>query len=148
MKPVLLKISPDLTFAELDDVLQVVVEIDIDGIVAVNTTTSRDGLKTRGNWVAEAGGLSGPPLFSRALSFISHIRKQCPHLPIIGVGGVHSGQDAYDMIGVGANAVQLYTGLIYEGPGLPRRINRELLELMAKDGVKSITDFNPHTNRH
>lgn len=146
-KPLLLKIAPDLSTQEIDEILQVVKDVGLDGIVATNTTIKRDGLNTTGHLVEEKGGLSGKPLFPRSLEVVAHIHKQSPTLPIIGVGGIFSGEDAHRMILAGANMVQIYTGLVYEGPLLPRRINAELLRCMKRDGVKSVSGWNPHVNR-
>ncbi|MBI2476361.1 MAG: quinone-dependent dihydroorotate dehydrogenase [Candidatus Taylorbacteria bacterium] len=146
-KPILVKIAPDLTVEEIDDILTVINEVGIDGIVATNTTTSRDGLKTNGEVAKEVGGLSGKPLRRQSLEIVKHIHKQFPSLPIIGVGGIFSAEDAWDKIAAGASLVQVYTGFIYEGPGLPRRINKGLLKFMECDGVKSIGDLNISVNR-
>ncbi len=146
-KPTLVKIAPDLMFEAIDEILAVIKELGIDGIVATNTTTSRDGLITTSDVIKEIGGLSGKPLRRRSLAIVAHIHKQFPSLPIIGVGGIFSGEDAYNMLRAGASLVQIYTGLVYEGPGLPRRINKGLLKLMERDGVKSISDLNSVVNR-
>lgn len=123
-KPILLKVAPDLSIEQLNDVLEVCDSLKVDGIIATNTTTSREGLSTSIN---EVGGLSGAPLFLRALEFVRRIHQCMPNLPIIGVGGIQSEKDAADMFDAGASLVQLYTGLIYEDPSLPRRINKSLL---------------------
>lgn len=146
-KPLLLKIAPDLTFEELDGILGVVREVGIDGIVAVNTTTSRNGLKTSDGAEKETGGLSGAPLRRRALEVITYIHRINPSLPIIGVGGISSEHDAYDMIRAGASLIQIYSGLVYEGPGLVRRINRGLLRLLNESGIEFIADLNNTVNR-
>ncbi len=146
-KPILLKIAPDLSTEDLDGILGVVEELGIDGIVATNTTISRDGLKTQGDLPKQMGGLSGKPLHDRAIQVVAHIHRKFPTLPIIGVGGIFSGADAYNMLRAGASVVQLYTGLVYKGPGLIRKINRELLTLMECNGVGSITELNCTVNR-
>ncbi|MDO8591255.1 MAG: quinone-dependent dihydroorotate dehydrogenase [bacterium] len=140
LKPILLKIAPDLTFKEIDEILEVIKELGIDGIVATNTTTGRDGLVTKGDVIKESGGLSGKPLYHRALKIVRHIHKQFPSLPIIGVGGIFSSQDAYEMLRAGASLIQIYTSFVYEGPGIVRQINKELLWRM--DLIKSISDLN------
>lgn len=146
-KPILLKIAPDLSFQELDEILAVVEELGIDGIVATNTTVKRDNLRTISGVQNEVGGLSGRPLLGRTVEMVSYIHKKMRFLPIIGVGGIFSGEDAHRVILAGASLVQIYTGLVYEGPLLPRRINRELLRLMERDGIKSMSEWNPHVNR-
>lgn len=137
-KPILVKVAPDLSWEELDGILSVIEELGIDGIVATNTTTKRDGLKTTGSVVEETGGLSGKPLFLLSLEVVAYIHKRMPTLPIIGVGGIFSTADALKMIEAGARLVQIYTGFVYEGPGLPRKINRRLLGNMKDCGIKSI----------
>lgn len=137
LKPVLVKISPDLYGTELDEVLEAVTEENASGIVATNTTTSREGLfETTG----EAGGLSGPPLFGRAVAMVRYIHERLPELPIIGVGGISSEEAALDMLLAGANLIQLCTGLVYEGPFLVRRINKNLVRWLAfrKETISSL----------
>lgn len=146
-KPILLKIAPDLSFQELDEILEVVEELGIDGIVATNTTIKRDGLRTTSGVQSEAGGLSGRPLLERTVEVVSYIHKKKRFLPIIGVGGIFSGDDAHRVILAGASLVQIYTGLVYEGPLLPQRINRGLLRLMERDGIKSMSGWNTTVNR-
>ncbi|MCH7828802.1 quinone-dependent dihydroorotate dehydrogenase [Patescibacteria group bacterium] len=121
-KPLLVKIAPDLTPDAIDDVLQVCADESVPGIIATNTTLSREGLSSPTD---VSGGLSGRPLTDKALSVVRHVRRQAPNLLIIGVGGIFTIDDARRMIEVaGADLVQLYTGLIYEGPSLPRKIAR------------------------
>jgi len=129
-KPVLLKISPDLNYAQIDEVIDIVKETDTDGIVATNTTITRDNLKTYKNIVAQIGrgGMSGKPIQQRSTDIIRYInQKTGGQLPIIGVGGIMSAADAKEKIDAGATLVQVYTGFIYEGPGLVRKINKGLL---------------------
>ncbi len=131
-KPILLKIAPDLTNEQLDDIVEIVEEVALDGIIATNTTISREGLKTSAESVNEigAGGLSGKPVKSRSTEVIRYItEKSNGKIPVIGVGGIHSAKDAIEKMEAGAKLVQLYTGFIYEGPGLIRRINKKLLNL-------------------
>lgn len=124
-KPLLVKIAPDLTWAELDAILETVLEQGIDGIIATNTTLSRQDL-TSANRV-EQGGLSGAPLTEMSTRIIHHVaRSTGGKLPIIGVGGVFGAADVAEKLAAGASLVQLYTGLIYEGPGIAGRILREL----------------------
>ncbi len=129
-KPVLLKIAPDLNEAQLNDVVQILKETKTDGVIATNTTISRSGLITPENEIAAIGngGLSGKPLTARATEVISYLRKQVgPEFPIIAVGGIMSAQDALDKLKAGADLVQIYTGFIYEGPGLVKAINKSIL---------------------
>jgi dihydroorotate dehydrogenase len=130
-KPILVKISPDLNWEQIDDVLELVSEFSMDGIVATNTTISRDGLETAAGKVEKigSGGLSGKPIRERSTEIIQYIsQKTNAKLPIIGVGGIMSTEDAIEKIKAGATLVQIYTGFIYEGPGLVKKINRALLK--------------------
>lgn len=128
-RPLLLKIAPDLTDSQLDDILLIARETRLSGLVATNTTISRDGLQTPAGHVngLGAGGLSGKPLRQRATEVIRYLHRHSEGaLPIIGVGGIHSAADAQEKLAAGAALVQLYTGFVYEGPGLVRRINQQL----------------------
>ena len=126
-KPMLLKISPDLDNTQLDDIIQLVMDLNIDGVIATNTTTSRDGLMSK--YKEETGGLSGMLLKEKSNLIISYLRKKLGNnIPIIGVGGIMSPQDAIEKFESGADLVQLYTGFIYEGPGLIKNINKLLLK--------------------
>jgi dihydroorotate dehydrogenase len=129
-KPILLKIAPDLTDSQLDDIIEIVNETKIAGVIATNTTISREGLKTEKNLVEEigAGGLSGKPVRERSTEVIRYLAtKSNKSFPIIGVGGIHSEQDALEKLDAGADLIQLYTGFIYEGPALVKRINKAIL---------------------
>jgi dihydroorotate dehydrogenase len=129
-KPVLLKIAPDLTDGQLDDVIAIIKETGTDGIIATNTTTSRESLHTDKSILEKIGngGLSGKPLTARATEVIRYLRKGFgPGFPIIGVGGIMSAADALEKLDAGADLVQLYTGFIYEGPALVKRINSAIL---------------------
>ncbi len=129
-KPILLKIAPDLTKEQLDDIVEIVTETKLAGVVATNTTISRDSLTTDKNKVEQigAGGLSGKPLTKRATEIIRYIhQKSNGTIPIIAVGGIMSADDAIEKLNAGASLVQLYTGFIYEGPGLIKEINQRLL---------------------
>ncbi len=129
-KPILVKISPDLSFAEIDEVIKVVVETLVDGIVATNTTTSREGLHiSRGRLDAIGrGGLSGAPLTKRAVEVVRYVHEKTEgRYPIIGTGGVMTVEDALAMLDAGANLVQIYTGMIYNGPGFAKKICKALL---------------------
>lgn len=130
-KPILLKIAPDLNNSQLDEVIEIVASTKIDGVIATNTTTSRDNLKTSESRIAKIanGGLSGLPVKNRSTAVIKYLaEKSNKAFPIIGVGGIHSAGDALEKIEAGADLVQIYTGFIYEGPGLIRRINKKILE--------------------
>ncbi len=124
-RPLLLKIAPDMTMAYLDDVMESVTANRFSGIIVSNTTIKRDGLKTPPPLVNESGGLSGRPLKERATAMVRHIRKNSA-LTIIGVGGIFTGKDAMEKIQAGADLVQIFTGLIYEGPLMVRRILKEI----------------------
>jgi dihydroorotate dehydrogenase len=126
-RPILLKIAPDLTHEQLDDIIDIVKETNIAGIIATNTTVVRDGLKSA-KFADETGGLSGKPLTQRSTEVISYLHKKSKGaFPIIGVGGIHSPGDAVEKLKAGASLIQLYTGFIYEGPGLIKRINKKIL---------------------
>lgn len=134
-KPVLLKISPDLNQKQLDETLEIMKRLGIDGIVATNTTVSRKGLKTSQDKVAAIanGGMSGAPITQRSLEVVRYVNKKTDgNLPIIAVGGIMSVQDALNMLDAGATLIQLYTGFIYEGPGLVRKINKAILKREKK----------------
>ena len=127
-RPILLKIAPDLTDEQLDDIVEIVQQTGIAGVIATNTTIDRNGLYAEKSMKAEMGGLSGKPLTQRSTEVIRYLsQKSNKSFPIIGVGGIHSPQDAKDKIEAGASLVQLYTGFIYEGPGLIKRICKELV---------------------
>jgi dihydroorotate dehydrogenase len=124
-KPILLKIAPDLSEAQLDDIVEIVLESKIAGLIATNTTLNRDGLASAKTLTGEAGGLSGKPLSQRATEVIAYLNKKSKNaFPIIGVGGIHSAKDALEKLEAGASLVQIYTGFIYEGPGLVKAINK------------------------
>jgi dihydroorotate dehydrogenase len=127
--PLLVKIAPDLTFPAITEVLQVCADHGVAGVIATNTTTSREGLSLRdAPLAAEAGGLSGRPLTERAREVVGFIHRESPGLPIIGVGGISTVDDAARMIDAGASLLQLYTGFIFGGPPLVRAINRGLAD--------------------
>jgi dihydroorotate dehydrogenase len=129
-KPVLLKIAPDLTVEQLDDVIAILKETKTDGVIATNTTISRDGLVTEKSKIEKmgTGGLSGKPLANRANEVIRYLRAQLgKDYPIIGVGGIMSVEDAVEKLKAGADLIQIYTGFVYEGPGFVKRINKEIV---------------------
>ena len=129
-KPIFLKIAPDLTTSQLDDIIDIVQETGIAGVIATNTTISREGLRTSQEDIEKigAGGLSGAPLTHRATEVIRYIcEKSGNAFPVIGVGGISSPKDALEKRNAGASLIQLYTGFIYEGPGLASRICKALV---------------------
>jgi dihydroorotate dehydrogenase len=130
-KPILLKIAPDLSNDQLDDIVEIALSLPLDGIIATNTTISRQGLMTRPEVVSEigAGGLSGKPLTKRSTEVIRYLNQKLGgSIPIIGVGGIHSTEDALEKLAAGASLIQLYTGFIYEGASLIADINNELIK--------------------
>jgi len=137
--PLLLKIAPDLDGAALDDIANVVQASGIEGLIASNTTIARPTLKSaRGN---ETGGLSGKPLFQPSTEILRQMRQRLGNsVVLVGVGGISSGADAYAKLRAGATLVQLYTALVYQGPSLIKRINRELVELLKKDNFACVAD--------
>ena len=139
-KPILLKVSPDLSKEQLNDIISYCLRSGIDGIVAGNTTRSRDGLSSISQEKIEEignGGLSGAPVHKKNLELIRYIHEQSSgRLPIVGVGGIMSPEDAKEMIDAGASLVEIYTGFIYEGPGLIKRIIRHLENSLKGDAEK------------
>jgi dihydroorotate dehydrogenase len=137
--PVFLKIAPDLEDGELAELVAVALERRVDGIVATNTTTARDGLASPER--AQAGGLSGQPLFARSTRVLARVARSTEgRLPLIGVGGVASAEQAYAKIRAGATAVQLYTGLVYGGLALVPTILKGLDGLLERDGFGSVAE--------
>ncbi|MGH7915285.1 MAG: quinone-dependent dihydroorotate dehydrogenase [Candidatus Binataceae bacterium] len=137
-RPVLVKLAPDLNASVLASVCEAVTVAGADGLVACNTTTAREAV---GVETAHEGGLSGEPLAKRACAMVAEIRRHTAgKIPIIGVGGVSSAEGAYRLICAGATLIELYTGLVYEGPGLVKRIKEGLLELLQRDGLSSIAE--------
>jgi dihydroorotate dehydrogenase len=138
--PVLLKIAPDLTEAEIDAIVEAALGNRIAGIIVSNTTVARDGLKGRHR--DETGGLSGRPLFERSTIVLARVRRAAgPEMVLVGAGGVDSADTALEKIRAGADLVQLYTGMIYEGPGLPARIVKGLRRAVTDMGLASITEL-------
>ena len=130
-KPILLKIAPDLINEQLDDIIEIVADTKIDGVVATNTTIDRSGLKTDKTKVEAIGngGLSGKPVRAKSTEVIKYLAdKSNRAFPIIGVGGIHSAEDALEKLDAGATLLQVYTGFIYEGPSLVKRINKAILK--------------------
>ena len=127
-KPILLKIAPDLTDSQLMDIIELVDTTKIDGVIATNTTIAREHLKSHILLVEETGGLSGRPLKNRSTEVIRFLaEKSNKSFPIIGVGGIHSAEDALEKLDAGADLIQLYTGFVYEGPALVKNINQAIL---------------------
>jgi dihydroorotate dehydrogenase len=136
--PLFVKISPDMDDSDMMDAASVALELGLAGIIATNTTISRSGSAAN---LQETGGLSGKPLRDRAAEVLRFLYKETGgNIPLIGVGGIFSPEDAYFRIQCGASLVQLYTALVYEGPFLPRHLNQGLLKLMERDGVKHISE--------
>ena len=128
-KPILIKISPDLNRDQLDETIELILSENLDGIIATKTTTTRENLKTNKSKIEEIGngGLSGEPLKNKSTEVIRYISKKTNgNLPIIGVGGIMNSKDALDKIEAGADLIQLYTGFIYEGPSIVKKINQYL----------------------
>ncbi len=141
---ILVKLAPDLTEEELEELLSVVEETAVTGVVATNTTVARDGLATERGRVHTmgAGGLSGPPLRARAVQVVLRARARLGReVAIVGVGGIEKAEHALALMKAGANLVQLYTGLIYEGPGVAARIARDLLRLVESTGARDLADL-------
>ena len=136
--PLFVKVAPDLTDTDISDIAEVALASGIDGLIVSNTTITRPA-SLRGISRQEAGGLSGKPLFEPSTEVLRQIaRATGGRLPLIGVGGIASGADAYAKLRAGASAVQVYTALAYAGPGLPARINAELAALLKRDGLTSV----------
>jgi dihydroorotate dehydrogenase len=142
--PLLLKIAPDLDDAGVESLLAVVEEMGLTGVVATNTTIARAGLLTQTARVEAigAGGLSGAPLRARALDVVKRVRARLgPRPVVVGVGGVERAEHAMALVRAGADLVQMYTGFIYEGPGAPARVARELGDMVEREGVKNLAEL-------
>lgn len=136
--PVFLKIAPDLTVAEISEIADVATTARVDAIIATNTTLNRDGLKSADR--AQAGGLSGAPLFERSTRVLALLAQHVPaNMPLIGVGGISSAHDAYTKIKAGASAVQLYTAMVFQGLSLVSEMAKQLDELLAADGFENVS---------
>jgi dihydroorotate dehydrogenase len=136
-KPIFVKTVVDLTLEAIDEVLEICRTQKVDGIIISNTLLSRDGLKVPTN---EVGGLSGKPIKQKSTDYIRYIHKRWPTLPIIGVGGIFTAEDAYEKIKAGASLIQIYTGFIYEGPSVVKKINQGLVKCLQRDGFKNIKE--------
>ena len=142
-KPLLLKIAPDLTDGQLQDVVDVAKQFNLSGLIATNTTISREQLRTSKSRIESigAGGLSGAPLKERSLEVVRFLRARLNgEIPIIGVGGISGGEDAWQMVLAGANLIQLYTGFVYGGPGIVRDINQHLVKRLNERKLNSISE--------
>jgi dihydroorotate dehydrogenase len=140
-RPILVKIAPDLTDAQVDAVVDLALELGIAGVVVSNTTLSREGLRTGPAITSEAGGLSGRPLAAKSTEHVRRVaRRGGRDLVVVGVGGIFSAEDAWQKVTAGASLVQLYTGLVYEGPGLVARICEGLVTRLQRTGMASIAD--------
>ena len=138
-KPLLLKIAPDLDASAMDEIAQVVKASGIEGLIVSNTTIARPALASQ--HAGETGGLSGKPLFAPSTAMLKEMRARLgDSVTLVGAGGVSSGEDAYAKIRAGARLVQLYSALVFQGPGLVTRIKRELLACMQRDGFATVTD--------
>ena len=138
--PLLVKVSPDMTADERRAMAANLLDMDIDGLIVSNTTLSRPE-SLRGEARDEEGGLSGAPLFDLSTETLGDFYRLTEgKLPLIGVGGISSGEDAYAKIRAGASLVQLYTAMVYEGPGLVRRIRQELTDCLTKDGFENVSE--------
>ncbi len=136
--PLFVKVAPDVEEADIDDIAGVAIDLGIDGLIVSNTTIARPRL--RSEHAGEAGGLSGAPLFAHSTAVLRRFRQRTQgRVALIGVGGVRDGMGAYTKIRAGADLVQLYTGMVYGGPGLVGKIKRELAALLRRDGFKSVT---------
>ncbi len=133
-RPMLLKIAPDLTNSQLDDIIEIVKESKIDGVIATNTTITRDGLHTSSPEVEAIGmgGLSGRPVKHRSTEVIRYLKEKSGNaFPVIGVGGIQTAADAHEKLDAGADLIQVYTGFIYEGPGIAKKINKGIINRKA-----------------
>ncbi|MGB1927972.1 MAG: quinone-dependent dihydroorotate dehydrogenase [Mariniblastus sp.] len=142
-KPILLKIAPDVTEDQLSDIILILREVDLDGVIATNTTIDRAGLATSDRAVEAIGngGLSGAPLTMRSREVVGKLYDQLKgDIPIVGVGGIMHGEDAWQMIRSGASLVQLYTGFIYGGPATVRLMNRYIADKLKQHGFQSVAD--------
>ena len=146
-KPLLVKISPDLDWADIDDILELIEQYQLAGVIATNTTIARDGLQTliipqtRNPVAQEPGGISGAPVRQRSTEVIRYIYQQTQgQLPIIGVGGIFTAADAWEKIVAGAALVQVYTGWVYEGPWMVKKILQGLLAKLDEHGLENIAE--------
>ena len=123
-----MKIAPDLNSDQINDIVDIVLETGISGMIVSNTTIGRDGLKSDKNLIQEKGGLSGKPLREKSTEIIKEIKNKLPDLPLIGVGGISDYESAKAKLDAGADLIQMYTGFVYEGPAIVKRINKAILK--------------------
>ena len=145
--PLLVKLSPDLNNAEIESIVDVIKGFHIDGIIATNTTIKRDDLLTDANSIAEIGdgGLSGAPLRRTSTQMIAKLYRLTEgKIPLIGVGGIFTAEDAWEKIAAGASLVQLYTGFIYQGPRIAKQINEGLARLLSTNGFRTLDEAVGH----
>jgi dihydroorotate dehydrogenase len=141
LKPLLVKIAPDLTPDEIESIVDIALRYELAGIIATNTTISRERLKTKDAVSIGAGGLSGRPLTKRSTEVISDIyRYSKGKIPIVGVGGIFNAQDAFDKIAAGASLIQAYTGFVYGGPYFARDVNAGLADILKTRGFSTLDD--------
>lgn len=142
-KKLLIKISPDITYSKLEDIFYVAEKYNIDGYVISNTSSNRTDLKTSSKKIERIGkgGLSGYPIRERSTELIRYVKQNNPSKTIIGVGGIFSAEDAYEKLKAGASLIQIYTGLIYEGPGLVKKIKKDLVKILEKNDFCSLKDL-------
>lgn len=144
-KPLFIKVAPDLEIDALDEVIQVAVESNCTGLIATNTTISREGLSTK---IDEAGGLSGKPVKGMAEAFMAHLFKSCPkEMILVGVGGIFSGDDIYMRIALGAHLTQIYTGWIYGGPHCVPEMLAVLDARLARENIKNVAELRGTAHR-
>jgi dihydroorotate dehydrogenase len=140
-KPILLKIAPDLTDPQVEEAAGIALEEGVAGLIATNTTVSREGLRTPDAAEMGAGGISGAPVHRRAVEVVSLVyRTTGGRLPIVGVGGIFGAEDAWRMVRAGAGLVQVWTGFIYRGPAIARDVNRGLLARLRREGMRSLDE--------
>ena len=140
-KPVVIKLSPDINDTEISKIIELIIKFKIDGIIVSNTTDrNRENLIDKQK--IETGGLSGQPIRELSTNLIKKFYKETKgQIKIIGVGGVDSGKSAFEKISAGADAVQLYTGMVYKGPGIAKKISEDLNDLLKKEGVTNISEI-------
>ena len=139
-KPIVIKLSPDIKDSEINKIIELIIKYKIDGVI-VSNTTDRNRENLSDTHKDEKGGLSGQPLKNLSTVLIKKIYRETKgEIQIIGVGGVDSGQSAFEKICAGANAVQLYTGMVYKGPGVVKVMKRELISILKKENIKNISE--------
>lgn len=140
-RPILVKVAPDLSDGQFDAAIDLIQEVGVHGVIVCNTTLARDGLRSPTALVDQAGGLSGAPLAARSLAMLRRAAARAPDLQIISVGGISDADDVWQRLAAGASLVQVWTALVYGGPALVARINRDLLARMDAEGVRDITEL-------